>query len=131
MEKIEADEAATGDAWYDEEEAMLRQDEACGGGAVADEDDATNASSSTAPTSSAAAGSDAASSTSARAVHASAPAMRKWLALKIGYGTASQNDLERMSKRLSLVQSRPFSTPKHGILVGFLKNTHNTQQLIN
>ena len=49
--------------------------------------------------SSAAAGSDAASSTSAWHVHASVPAMSKWLALKIVYGTASQNDLERMSKR--------------------------------
>ena len=94
VEKIEADEAATGDAWYDEEEeAMLRQEEGRAEGAVADEEEArTNANSSTAPSSSAAAGSDAASSTSAWLVHASVPAMSKWLALKIDYGTASQKD---------------------------------------
>ena len=75
---------------------------------MADEEEArTNASSSTAPSSSAAAnasssaaaGSDAASSTSAWLVHASVPAMSKWLALEIVCGTASQKDLERMSKR--------------------------------
>ena len=73
--KIQADEAATGDAWYDEEEeAMLRQGEGRAGGAVSDEDEArTNASSSTAPSSSAAAGSDSASSTSVWPVHASVP----------------------------------------------------------
>ena len=100
VEKIEADEAATGDAWYDEEEAMLRQEEGRAEGAVADEEEArTNANSSTAPSSSAAAGSDAASSTSAWLVHASVPAMSKWVALKIDFGTASQKDLERKSKR--------------------------------
>ena len=48
--KIEADEAATGDAWYDEEEeAMLRPEERRAEGAVADEEEArTNANSSTA-----------------------------------------------------------------------------------
>ena len=96
-----ADEAATGDAWcYEEEEAMLRQEEVRAEGAVADEEEApTNANCSTAPGFSAAAGSDAASSTSAWLVHASVPAMSKWLALKNVHGTASQKDLERMSKR--------------------------------
>ena len=114
--KIEADEASTGDAWYDEEEeeAMLSQEEERAGGAVADEKEArTNASSSTAPSSSAAAsasasaGSDSASSASAWLVHASVLAM---------------------SKRQALVQSRPFSTPILGMLVGVLsqKKTHNT-----
>ena len=100
-EKIETDEAATGDAWYDEEEeAMLRQEEERAEGAVAEEEEArTNANSSTAPSSSAAAGSGAASSTSAWHVHASVLAMSKWLALKIVHGTASQKDFERMSKR--------------------------------
>ena len=55
--KIEADEAATDDAWYyEEEEAMLRQEGRRAAGAVSDEEEArTNASSSTAPSSSAAA----------------------------------------------------------------------------
>ena len=81
VEKIEADEAATGDAWYDEEEdAMLRQEEGRAEGAVADKEEGrTNANSSTAASasSSAAAGSDAGSSTSAWHVHASVPAMSK------------------------------------------------------
>ena len=88
MEKIEADEAATGDAWYDEEEeeAMLRQEEERAEGAVADEEEArTNA--------------NAAITTSAWLVRASVPAMSKWLALKIVYGVASQKDFERKSKR--------------------------------
>ena len=69
---------------------MLRRTE----GAVADEEEArNNANSCIAPSS------VAASSTSAWPVHASDPAMSKWLALKIVYGTASQKDLERMSKR--------------------------------
>ena len=97
MEKIEADEAATGDAWYDEEEEAMRQEEERAEGAVADEEEVrTNANSSIAPSSSAAAGSDAASSTSAWPVHASVPSMSKWLALKIVHGNASQKDLERM-----------------------------------
>ena len=108
VEKIEADEAATGDAWYDEEEeeeAMLHQEEERAEGAVADEEEAlTNANSSTAPSSSAAANASSSAAAGSRKLHICLACACFCSCEEQVVGSQdcmwySQKDLERMSKR--------------------------------